>query len=174
MLSEVSDGDALLAQPDENDAQGLELTLKRQDPMFSFEASVLGQAPTFVPLSHRGLGGKLTEAGSLSGRSLTPENLMRILAKNFSARTLTLEVISVIIIAVSIAGVSRHSLLLGLSALAATLFWVVADPLTTHDSAGPQPTAEKVDDSAINGRVFNPSKTALATPGSRALIASKV
>jgi hypothetical protein len=99
---------------------------------------------------------------------------MRILAKNFSVRTLTLEVIFVVILAVSIAGVSRHSLLLGLSALVTTLFLVVADPLTTHDKAGPKPTAATADDSEINGRIFNPNKTAPATPGSRALIAFKV
>lgn len=99
---------------------------------------------------------------------------MRILAKNFSVRTLTLEVISVVIIAVSIAGVSRHSLLLGLSALVATLFWVVADPLTTHDKAGAKPTAARVEDSAIEGKLFDPNKTAPVTPGCGALIASKV
>jgi hypothetical protein len=128
-----------------------------------------------VPLSPRGLGSKLAEAGKSKWPLLKLwKNLMRILAKNLSARTLTLKGISVVIIAVSIAGVSRHSLLLGLSALVATLFWVVADPLTTHDKAGSQPTAAKVDDPAINGRIFNPNKTALATAGSRALIASKV
>ena len=99
---------------------------------------------------------------------------MRTLAKHFSVRTLTLEVIFVVIIAVSIAGVSRHSLLLGLSALVATLLLVVADPLTTHYKAGPIPAATTADAPAISGRIFNPNKTAPAMPGSRALIASKV
>jgi len=99
---------------------------------------------------------------------------MRTLAKNLNARTLTLELIFVVIIAASIAGVSRHSLLLGLSALVATLLLVVVDPLTTHDKAGPMPAAATADASPINGRIFNPSKTAPAMAGSRALIASKV
>ena len=79
--------------------------------MFSFELQSLCQVPR--PLCHC-----RTEVstvnwpnpGSLSGRSLAPENLMRVLAKHFSTRTLTLQVIFVAVIAASIAGLSRHYL----------------------------------------------------------------
>ena len=89
---------------------------------------------------------------------------MRDLAKNFSVRTLTLRVIFVAIVAVSIAGLSRQSPLLKWSALVATLILVVADPLTSHNKAGATPTAEGVEDSAIKRKIFNPDKTAQATP----------
>lgn len=98
---------------------------------------------------------------------------MRNLAKKVSMRTLTLRVIFVAIIAVSVAGLSRHSQLLEWSALVATLFLVVADPLNSHDNV-PAPTAEGVDSSAIKEKIFNPSKAAPATLGSGALVASKV
>jgi hypothetical protein len=98
---------------------------------------------------------------------------MRNLAKNISMRTLTLRVIFVAIIAVSVAGLSRHSPLLEWSALVATLFLVIADPLNSHNNAA-APTAEGVDDSAIKGKIFNPNKTAQATLGPGALAASKV
>ena len=98
---------------------------------------------------------------------------MRNLAKSISIKTLTSRVISVAIIAVPVIGLSRHSPLLEWSALVATLFLVVADPLNSRDNA-PAPTAEGVDDSAIKGKIFNPNKTAQATLGSGALIASKV
>jgi hypothetical protein len=98
---------------------------------------------------------------------------MRNLANSISIKTLTLRVIFVAITVVPVIGLSRHSPLLGWSALAATLFLVVADPLNGHDNA-PAPPAEGVDDSAIKGKVFNPNKTAQATLGSGALVASKV
>jgi hypothetical protein len=98
---------------------------------------------------------------------------MRNLAKNISIRTLTLRVIFVAIIAVSVAGLSRHSPLLEWSALVAALFLVIADPLNSHNNAA-APTAEGVDDSAIKGKIFNPNKTAQAPLGPGALVASKV
>jgi hypothetical protein len=99
---------------------------------------------------------------------------MRILAKNFSGRTLVVQLIFVAIIAASIAGVARHSLLLEWSALVATLCLVVLDPLTSRDRVRATPPAAPADDSAIKGKFFNPSKTAQPTPESGALITSKV
>ena len=99
---------------------------------------------------------------------------MRDLATKLSVRTLTLQVIFVAIVAVSVAGLSRTSPLLEWSALVATLILVVADPLTSHNKAGATPTAERVEGSAIARKIFDPNKTAQATPGSSALIASKV
>ncbi len=96
------------------------------------------------------------------------------LANNFNVRTLILQVIFVAIIAVSIAGVARQSLLLEWSALIATLLLLVVDPLTSGDKVGATPTAEAVKDSAIKGTIFNLHNTAQATPGSGTLIASKV
>jgi hypothetical protein len=99
---------------------------------------------------------------------------MRDLAKTFSVRTLTLQVIFVIIVAISVAGLSRQSPLLEWSALGATLFLIVADPLTSFNKAGATPVAEGVEDSAIKRELLNSNKTAQATPVSAALIASKV
>jgi hypothetical protein len=98
---------------------------------------------------------------------------MRDLAKNFSVRTLTLQVIFVTVVAVSIAGLSLRSPLLEWSALVATLILVIADPLTRRNNAPAARTAEGVEESAINRKVFAPN-TAQATPVSGALIASKV
>ena len=99
---------------------------------------------------------------------------MRDLATKLSVRTLTLQVIFVAIVAVSVAGLARTSPLLEWSALVATLILVVADPLTSHNKAGATPTAERVEDSAIARKIFDPNKTAQAKPGSSPLIASKV
>jgi len=97
---------------------------------------------------------------------------MRDLAKHLSVRTLTLQFIFVAIVAMSIAGLSWESPLLKWSSLVATLILVVADPLTSHQKAGTTPTAEGVEDSAIKRKIFDPNKTAPATPVSRTLIAS--
>lgn len=99
---------------------------------------------------------------------------MRDLAKNFSVRTLALQVIFVAIVAVSVAGLSRQSQLLTWSALVATLILVVADPLTRRNRAGATQAAEAKEDSAIKRKIFSPNKTAPVTPVSSALIASKV
>ena len=98
---------------------------------------------------------------------------MRNLAKNVSMKTLTLRVIFIAIIAVSVAGLSRHSPLLDWTALVATLFLVVADPLNSNNNVA-APTAEGADNSAIKEKIFSPNKTAPATLGSGALVASKV
>src|ERR1700730_4414850 len=99
---------------------------------------------------------------------------MRDLATKLSVRTLTLQVIFIVIVAVSVAGLSRKSPLLEWSALVATLILVVADPLTSHNKAGATPTAEGVEDSAIARKIFDSNKTAQAQPGSSALIAANV
>jgi hypothetical protein len=99
---------------------------------------------------------------------------MRDLAKNFSVRTLSLQVIFVAIVAVSIAGLSRHSPLLKWSALVATLILIVADPLTRRNKAAATRTAAQVEDSAIKRKILNPNIPAQAKPVSGALIASKV
>lgn len=99
---------------------------------------------------------------------------MRDLAKNLSVRTLTLQFIFVAVVAVSIAGLARKSPLLEWSALAATLILLVADPLTSDNKAGATPTAERVEDSAVARKIFDPNKTVPATPVSSTLIASKV
>jgi len=99
---------------------------------------------------------------------------MRNLANNFKVRTLIVQVIFVAIVAVAIAGLSRQSTLLEWSALVATVFLVVADPLTSRHKAGATPTAEGVEDSAVKREILSSSKTAQATPVSGALIASKV
>ena len=98
---------------------------------------------------------------------------MRNLAKTISIKTLTLRVIFAAIIAVPVIGLSRNSPLLGWSALVATVFLVIADPLNSHDHA-PATTAEGVGDSAIKGKILNPNKTVQAPLGSGTLIASKV
>jgi len=99
---------------------------------------------------------------------------MRYLAQNFSVRTLLLQLIFVAIIAVSIAGVARHSLLLAACALVATLALLVADPLTSHDKAGATPSTAGVEDSAVQRKILATNKTAESTAGSVALINSQV
>ncbi len=94
---------------------------------------------------------------------------MRYLAKNFSAKTLLLQVLFVAIIAVSIAGVARHSPRLEWSVLVATLVLLVADPLTSRDRASATPRVEK---SAVERKILAPNRTGENSPGSVALINS--
>jgi hypothetical protein len=96
---------------------------------------------------------------------------MRYLAKTFSVKTLTLQLVFVAIIAVSIAGVARHSPLLEWSALVATLVLLVADPLTSHAKAGATP---RVENSAVKRKILAPNKTTESSAGSVALINSEV
>jgi hypothetical protein len=101
---------------------------------------------------------------------------MRDLAKAFTLRSLTLQVILVAIIAVALAGLSRHSALLEWAALVATILLVVADPLTRPSKVGATPTAKVkvVEAPAIERKIFTPSRTGKAKPVSEALFASKV
>ena len=99
---------------------------------------------------------------------------MRYLAKNFSVRSLILQVIFVTIMVVCIAGVSRHSPLLEWSALVATLVLLVADPLTSHNKAGATPRAAGMGDSAVKRNILSPNNRAQSAAGSGALITSQV
>ncbi len=99
---------------------------------------------------------------------------MRYLAKNFSVKTLTLQLIFVAIIAVSIAGVARHSPLLEWSALVAILVLLVADPLASHDKVAATPSTAGVKDSAVRRRILAPNKAAESIADSVALINSQV
>ena len=92
---------------------------------------------------------------------------MRYLAKNFSVKTLISQVIFVAIIAVSIAGVARHSPRLEWSVLVATLVLLVADPLTSRNRASATPRVEK---SAIQRKILAADRTGENSPVSVALI----
>lgn len=131
-------------------------------------------ASTFVPLYLDGPRGKFPLTGKSKRALLAPENPMRYLAKNFSVKTLTLQLIFVAIIAVSIAGVARHSPLLEWSALIAIFVLLVADPLASHDKVGATPSTAGVKDSAVSRRIFTPNKTSESIADSVALINSQV
>ena len=129
--------------------------------------------PTFVPWSPGGLGGKFIAAGESTRFVLALENLMRYLAKNIGVRSLLLHVLFVTIVAVCLAGVSRHSLVLEWSPLVAALVVLIADPLANLDKADAAPTPSRVQEAAATMKILSsPIERVQSTAGSAALISS--
>lgn len=131
-------------------------------------------SPTFVPLSPAGQDGRFLSTGKSKRPLLAPEKLMRYLAKKIRLRTLILPLVFVAIIVACMMGVSRHSLLLEWSSLAAILVLLIADPLTSQHMAGAVPSTSGVKNSGVKRAVPSPDKPTPSPAGSRTLVSSEV